>query len=197
METQSPAQSENLSKIFGILFAALFHIAVILMLLRDHVTLPLSKIGQSVVVQLLEAEANPPESLELPPPSLKMPPISIESPQIEISLGTPVVSQPMVTIGARFAPDIALSIAASEYSANLRKFARAYSVDFSVQVLTDGRVGDIYVEKNGGDKQLENSIITYARTHWRFIPSTSDGVAVMGWKTVHVAITPKEMLVRN
>jgi protein TonB len=59
------------------------------------------------------------------------------------------------------------------------------TVIMSLQVLENGRVGEVRVEKSSGDRRLDESAVREAR-RWRFVPGTRDGVPVVFWKQVPV-----------
>ncbi len=179
----------------GILFVVAIHLAIVAALLRDRIVLPINKIGQSVIVQLLKQEKRPPENVKLAPLHLKAPPVTIEMPQLELPLGTPVVSRPLVVIGAKFSPEVALTVPAAEYAAGAGQLADMYRAEISVQIFEDGAVGEVRVEKSDGNPALDNFIVAYATTHWHFIPAANDGVPVVSWKTVRVEMTRKAMLI--
>ena len=182
-------ESDPVRELCGISFVALLHVAVILMLLRDHITLPLSNIGQSVVVQLLKEENHPPTNVVLPALNLRVPLVTIEPPQIELPFGKQAPPQPMVVIEAKFSPEEALSLSATEYPTNLGRFADTYHADVSVQIFEDGNIGDVHIEGSDGNQTFDNFIVAYAAAHWHFIPSMSDGVPVLSWKIIHVILT--------
>lgn len=65
-----------------------------------------------------------------------------------------------------------------------------------MQIFEDGAVGDVHVERSSGSPMLNDFVVTYAKAHWRFVPSLSDGVPVMSWKNILVEITAKQMVLR-
>jgi hypothetical protein len=198
MWKQPSAQLNYFPRALGFLVAVSLHVVVIALLLRDRIAMPVSKIGQSVIVQIFQTKNRPLENLTLPPLNLdKAPPIIFNPPQLDLPLGKQMLSKPMVVISAKFAPDVALIVPASEYPANLPRIADIYRAEISVQVLENGATGNVYIERSGGDRVIDNFIVTYGWSHWRFAPSLSDGVPVMSWKTVRVDVRAKEMIVRG
>jgi protein TonB len=59
------------------------------------------------------------------------------------------------------------------------------TVVLSIQVLENGRVGEVRIERSSGEPKLDESAAREAR-RWRFIPGTRDGVPVTLWKQVPV-----------
>lgn len=67
--------------------------------------------------------------------------------------------------------------------------ARARGLDgevvLNVQILSDGRVGDVYVVSSPGHPLLENEAIAAVKS-WTFFPATEDGQAVSSNKKVRI-----------
>lgn len=59
------------------------------------------------------------------------------------------------------------------------------TVLLSVQVLENGRVGDVRIERSSGHARLDESAAREAK-RWRLIPGTRDGVPVVLWKQIPV-----------
>jgi protein TonB len=59
------------------------------------------------------------------------------------------------------------------------------TVVLSLQVLENGRVGEVRIDQSSGDRRLDESAMREAR-RWRFVPGTRDGVPVVFWKQVPV-----------
>jgi protein TonB len=54
-----------------------------------------------------------------------------------------------------------------------------------VQVLENGRVGEVRIEQSSGDKRLDESAQRQAK-RWRLVAGTRDGVPVVLWKQIPV-----------
>lgn len=59
------------------------------------------------------------------------------------------------------------------------------TVILSIQVLENGRVGDVRLERSSGFPKLDESAMREAK-RWRLIPGTRDGVPVVLWKQVPI-----------
>jgi periplasmic protein TonB len=59
------------------------------------------------------------------------------------------------------------------------------TVVLSVQVLPNGRVGDVRLVRSSGFPQLDESALREAR-RWRLVPGTRDGVATSMWKEIPI-----------
>ena len=59
------------------------------------------------------------------------------------------------------------------------------TVVLSVQVLENGRIGDVRVDKSSGDKRLDDSAVREAR-RWRLVAGTRDGVPAVLWKQIPI-----------
>ena len=64
------------------------------------------------------------------------------------------------------------------------------TVLLSVQVLPNGRVGEVRIDQSSGYPRLDASAAREAR-QWRFKPGTSDGVAVAMWRQVPITFRLK------
>jgi len=59
------------------------------------------------------------------------------------------------------------------------------TVLLSLQILADGRVGEVKLERSSGFAKLDESAMREAK-RWRFIPGTSDGTPQAMWKQVPI-----------
>ena len=59
------------------------------------------------------------------------------------------------------------------------------TVVLSIQVLPNGRVGDVRLVQSSGFPQLDESAMREAR-RWRIVPGTRDGVATAMWKQIPI-----------
>jgi periplasmic protein TonB len=59
------------------------------------------------------------------------------------------------------------------------------TVILSLQILENGRVGEVRIERSSGFERLDSSAVREAR-RWRFRPGTRDGVPVVMWKQLPV-----------
>lgn len=64
---------------------------------------------------------------------------------------------------------------------------RGYQGDvlLKVEVLPNGRVGDVKVEKSSGYEVLDQSALTTVKK-WRFIPARKEGVAILCWVNIPI-----------
>jgi protein TonB len=82
-------------------------------------------------------------------------------------------------------PTAAVELSEPMYPAQEIRLQHTGTVLLSVQVLTNGRVGEVRVDQSSGYSRLDASAVREARL-WRFKPGTSDGVAVTMWKQVPI-----------
>jgi protein TonB len=119
-----------------------------------------------------ETEATPPRvvTTELPPPRTE-----------------PVAGSATERAPVEVMPEIDPRRGWSEpiYPASVIRDGIEGTVIMSLQVLENGRVGEVRVEKSSGDRRLDESAVREAR-RWRFVPGTRDGVPVVFWKQVPV-----------
>ena len=71
------------------------------------------------------------------------------------------------------------------YPASAIRAGQTGTVLLSVQVLENGRVGEVRLLQSSGFAKLDDSALREARK-WRFVPGTRDGVPVALWKQVPI-----------
>jgi periplasmic protein TonB len=59
------------------------------------------------------------------------------------------------------------------------------TVLLSIQILADGRVGEVKLDRSSGHPKLDESAMREAK-RWRFVPGTSDGKPMAMWKQLPV-----------
>lgn len=82
-------------------------------------------------------------------------------------------------------PAAAMELSEPIYPPQEIRLQHTGTVLLSVQVLIDGRVGEVRIDQSSGYSRLDASAVREAR-QWRFKPGTSDGVAVTMWKQVPI-----------
>jgi protein TonB len=60
----------------------------------------------------------------------------------------------------------------------------------SIEILPNGRVGQVRIDESSGFTRLDDSAVREARK-WRMKPGTRDGVAISMWKRVPVTFQLK------
>lgn len=88
----------------------------------------------------------------------------------------PVVVEP--EIGAR-------GLSEPVYPSAAIRLNQTGTVILSVQVLENGRVGEVRVEQSSGYARLDESAMREARL-WRFKPGTHDGIPTAMWKQIPI-----------
>lgn len=92
-------------------------------------------------------------------------------------------AQPTPTIVQPAIPSSGLS--EPPYPASEIRAGHTGTVVLSVQVLENGRVGEVRLLQSSGFAKLDQSALREARK-WRFVPGTRDGVPVALWKQVPI-----------
>jgi protein TonB len=72
-----------------------------------------------------------------------------------------------------------------EYPVSDIRMGHEGTVVLALQILANGRVGDVRIDKSSGFAKLDESAIREAR-RWRMKPGTSDGNAMPMWKRVPI-----------
>jgi protein TonB len=102
-------------------------------------------------------------------------------------LTSTVESKPTVRAPVEVMPEIDPRRGLSEpvYPASMIRQGIEGTEVLAIQVLENGRVVEVRVERSSGESKLDESAAREAR-RWRFIPGTRDGVPVALWKQVPV-----------
>ena len=87
--------------------------------------------------------------------------------------------------------DAAHRLSSPAYPAAEIRSNHAGTVILRVQVLENGRIGDVELVQSSGFPRLDESALREAK-HWRMKPGTRDGVPVMMWKEVPITFQLKD-----
>jgi len=126
--------------------------------------------------------------IPLPPdvvaPDDTAPRVVTQDPQPDIP---PMTTQPSRPAPLEVAPQIDPRRGLSEplYPSALIRQGIEGTVILSVQVLENGRVGEVRIERSSGQSKLDESAMREAK-RWRLIPGTRDGVPVVLWKQIPI-----------
>lgn len=180
--------SDFVFRIAALSIVAVLHLFALKVLLLESPFLVPAVTGTVHSIRVLTNDHTSSE-IPLSPPlmSFKKPMPVIWRPQIEmVDTEVTQIPQPMVIIGARLNPEFANDFPHTAYPRESRNASEEGEVVLSLQILEDGRVGDVLLDKNSGYDSLDEAAITYVKKYWRFIPALRDGVAVTDWKTVSI-----------
>jgi protein TonB len=114
---------------------------------------------------------------EMPPltgsttPNRELPPISREQ-----TPSQPTIVEPMVP---------ARGLSDPLYPPSAIRAGHTGTVVLSLEILENGRVGQIQLLQSSGYEALDESAMREARK-WRFVPGTRDGVPVVRWKQIPI-----------
>jgi protein TonB len=161
--------------------------------------------GQMVPIDKVEPSAR--KKLTLPPgvgPIVELHPLPPQPPQVivdeetsgpgDIAPPTPVggdeVWQPRNPIVVTPSIDPAVGLSEPMYPPAEIRQQHTGTVLLSVQVLANGRVGEVRIDQSSGYPRLDASAVREARD-WRFKPGTSDGVPIVMWKQVPITFRLK------
>jgi protein TonB len=108
--------------------------------------------------------------------------ITTEPPQtVEPGPGTSVPREPVIA-----EPEIGRTgLSEPLYPSQAIRMGHTGTVILSVQVLANGRVGEVRLVQSSGFQLLDESALREAR-RWRFVPGTRDGVATPMWKQIPI-----------
>lgn len=71
------------------------------------------------------------------------------------------------------------------------RLGHAGTVLLSIQVLENGRVGDVRIEQSSGFRRLDDAAVRQA-SRWQLRPGTRDGVPVVMWKQIPITFRLRE-----
>lgn len=89
----------------------------------------------------------------------------------------PAITQP--AIDSRF------GLSEPPYPASERRDGHAGTVTLAIEVLENGRIGQVRVESSSGYEKLDDAAVRQAK-RWRLKPGMRDGVPVVMWKRIPV-----------
>jgi protein TonB len=133
---------------------------------------------ERVFVPIVETPVLPPEgptnaltnvTKELPP----QPPVTV----VEGPGSGPLIVEPQL--------DARYPFTEPEYPVSEIRQGHEGTVLLSLQILPNGRVGEVRIEQSSGYVKLDDSAAKEAR-RWRMKPGTSDGAAMAMWKRVPI-----------
>lgn len=190
-------QSIRVHHLLGLVIALLLHLYALRMLMLSVPPRPRPVIEVVSYVQLLKQNAPSSDSSRSPIQlKFKEPMPIVWRPQVDrdevIVVKAP---RPMVIVGSRLDPDFPPDFPESAYPVESREADEEGSVVLSIQILEDGRVGDVVLDKNSGYRALDTAAIGYVKRHWRFIPALCDGVPIVDWKTVSIDFQLRKVIV--
>lgn len=111
---------------------------------------------------------------ERPPPAIR---------QQEAPGSGPVLVEPRI--------DPRRGLSEPAYPASEIRMEHVGTVVLSVEVLPNGRVGDVRIERSSGYPALDESAVREAR-RWRLVPGTRDGIAAPMWKQIPITFRLKD-----
>ena len=106
------------------------------------------------------------------------PPVIIRSAERE-----PVVAPPGI--------DPRLGLSEPVYPSQEIRLGHTGTVTLAVQVLENGRIGEVRVEQSSGFPKLDEAAVRQA-ARWKLKPGTRDGVPVVMWKQIPITFRLKE-----
>lgn len=143
---------------------------------------PRDPVTQPVISRVYTPAVPLPQSVETPNDTA--PRVVSQDPQPMVP---PVTRQPERPVPVEVSPQIDPRRGLTEpvYPPALIRQGIEGTVILSVQVLENGRVGEVRVERSSGEPRLDESAMREAK-RWRLIPGTRDGVPVVLWKQVPI-----------
>jgi len=141
-------------------------------------------------VEEVEEPPPPPPKLEIPPPFVPPPDVVFDmpaeqttAPTVMSTVITPPAPPPMAAAAVPKTPpkSPARGLSQPEYPPTARRLNQEGTVTLLIYVLTDGKVGDVKVEKSSGFPKLDEAAAAHAKRAWRFIPGTENGQPAAAW----------------
>lgn len=144
-------------------------------------TPPIFDIGEPKTIRSVITMPPQPKTLEVETESdvirsngpIDAPPAARTEPEVS----GPVITQPAID------PRVGLSEPA--YPASERRIGHTGTVTLAIEVLENGRVGQVRVELSSGYEGLDDAAVRQAK-RWRLKPGMRDGVPVVMWKRIPV-----------
>jgi protein TonB len=78
------------------------------------------------------------------------------------------------------------------YPATSRRLGEEGTVELSLYILADGRVGEVRIEQSSGFARLDEAAQQHALKSWRLLPGQIDGIASAGWQRIAITFRLKK-----
>lgn len=192
------------SRSFAFGFVVLLHICLILTVSRSLDLRDAMPQVFSPTTKIIEPEITPPKNPEwksaptkpVDPIVVSMPVLPIDTPSENgISQITPTRTvEPETVIAPTITPprsDARRPLSQPPYPAAARRAGVEGTVELSLYVLANGRVGEAKVAQSSGSIELDDAAVKEALRTWRLLPQQIDGVAVAAWHNIAVTFRLK------
>ena len=194
-EPQTPV-----TRIVGIAFVVLLHIALIYALATGLAYRAIQIVRAPIVTRIISEARPPPPEAPPPPPQLAPPPAAFVPPP-EVHIATPPppppkstaitvvtptkpVAPPPVAVPVRVAPRLDLQRSQQpEYPGASRRLGEQGTVVIQALVGVDGRVLEAKVLQSSGYDRLDQAALAGVKADYRFVPGTVDGKPQPMWFT--------------
>jgi protein TonB len=188
----------TISRVVGIGFVVLLHIALIYALVNALARRSVEVVHAPIETKIIEEIKQQPQEPPPPPPEFKPPPrafvpppeVHIETPaaaqSTAITAVTPVapVAAPPKAEPARVLPRVdAAHSQQPDYPPDARRAGEEGSLVLQVLVDPNGRAIDSKLEQSSGSERLDRAALQGVKASYRFTPGTVDGKAQEMWYT--------------
>ena len=192
-----PSYQPSSSRLIGIGFIALLHVALIYALVhalaRRSIEVTHAPIETKIITeapqQPVEAPPPPPKFAPPPPPFVPPPEVNVATPPPLASTApaaiTTVKPAPAPTAPVTVMPRLDASHSNQpEYPMQSRQLGEQGAVVLQVLVDPDGRVVDSKLVQSSGSRRLDDAALSGVKTNYRFFPGTVDGKPQQMWFTI-------------
>jgi protein TonB len=110
----------------------------------------------------------------------------------------PQKSQPYTDLGNRTTQTVAAKVdphhplTQPSYPPISRRLGEQGTVELSLYILADGRIGETRIEHSSGFARLDEAAQQHAMTSWRLLPQQIDGIASAGWQRIAITFRLKK-----
>jgi periplasmic protein TonB len=192
-----PSYQPSSSRLIGIGFIVLLHVALIYALVHALARRSIEVTHAPIETKII-TEA-PPAPVEAPPPPPKFappPPPFVPPPEVNVATPPPLTSTAptaITTVKPAPAPTAPVTVMPRldgshshqpEYPAQSRQLGEQGSVILQVLVDLDGSVVDSKLVQSSGSQRLDEAALSGVKTNYRFFPGTIDGKPQQMWFTI-------------
>jgi len=191
-------------KLSGIGFVVALHAIGIYFVASGLAHQAVQEIMGPIETKVIEEAKPKQEELPPPPPKLQTPPPYVPPPDLDVAMDAPPPSTNSTAIAAVTknvappappAPDTeprldpkwrGNKIPDSAYPPTSVRLCEQGDAVLTFLVQTDGRIGEVRLDKSTGFQRIDEFGVDYIQKNWRFLPGMKEGKPITSWKTMRI-----------
>lgn len=196
------ARKSTPQRFLGLAFVALFHVAVIYLLVSGLGKSIVEVVSGPIETKVIEEVSSEPEAPPPPPPEFTPPPAFVPPPELNIAVEaapqqTTAITQVQTKVATPPPPpkvDVVVAprsdpkhpVTQPPYPPISSRLGEQGVVILEIYVQEDGKVGDARVHTSSGFPRLDEAAVKEAKRRWRLLPGTRNGSPQAAWMQIKV-----------